>query len=111
MSFVLIHIGNKTKGATGTGCPPFKFMGGRSIKDNFKRRLGDPARIEVEYETGKISSSEQSYQNEKVAEAYIDVLRHFLGRAPTHAEIIGKVDISKPSTRGCLVSELPNCLT
>jgi len=70
-------------------------MGGRSIKENFKKRFGDPARIGVKYDTGKVSSAERSYQNENVAEAYIDVLRHLLGREPTHAEVIGKVDISK----------------
>lgn len=68
---------------------------GRSISDNFKRRFGDPARIKIQLETKKPSFSEESHRSQKIAEASIDILRGVLGREPTHAEITGKVDISK----------------
>lgn len=74
-------------------------MGGRSIKENFKERFGDPERIEIKFETGKLSPSEEARRNEATATAYVDVLRGILGREPTHDEIIGKVDISKTKKR------------
>lgn len=73
-------------------------MGGRSAKDNFKRRFGDPARIKIEYAKDKISPSEDSSRSEQLSKAYSGVLKCILGREPTQDEIIGKVDISK---RGC----------
>lgn len=69
------------------------FMGGRSIKDNFKRRFGDPVRIEVKYEIGKGSPAENTSRSEKLSKACADVLRGLLGREPTQDEIIGKTDI------------------
>ena len=68
---------------------------GRSISDNFKKRFGDPERIEIKFETGKLSPSDEAYRDEKTAAAYVDILRNLLGREPTHEEIVGKVDISK----------------
>lgn len=68
---------------------------GRRISDNFKRRFGDPPRFEIKYATDKLSPSEKSYRNEKMATAYVEALRGILGREPTHAEILGKVDISR----------------
>lgn len=68
---------------------------GRGVSDNFKRRFGDPGRIEVKYETGKLSPSEELYRSEKTTVAYAEVLRGVLGREPTQDGIIGKVDISK----------------
>lgn len=68
---------------------------GRSISDNFKKRFGDPERIEIKFEDRKLSASEEAYRNEKTTVAYVDVLRNLLGREPTQEEIIGKVDISK----------------
>ena len=70
-------------------------MGGRSIKDNFNRRFGDPARIEIEYAKDKIASSEEAYRSEQISKAYTGVLKGILGREPTQDEIIGKTDISK----------------
>jgi len=70
-------------------------MGGRSIKDNFKRRFGDPARIKIEYAKDKISPSEEAYRSEQISKAYAGVLKSVLGREPTQDEIIGKVDIAK----------------
>ena len=68
---------------------------GRSIKDNFKRRFGDPARIEIRYAKKKLTPSEESYRNTKVATVYREVLRKFLGREPTQDEILGNMDIPK----------------
>ena len=68
---------------------------GRSISDNFKKRFGDPERIKIKFETGKLSPSDEAYRDEKTAAAYVDILRNLLGRKPTHEEIVGKVDISK----------------
>ncbi len=68
---------------------------GRSASDNFKRRFGDPARIKIQLETKKPSFSEESYRNQKIAEASIDILRSVLGRELTQDEILGKVDISR----------------
>ena len=65
------------------------------ISDNFKKRFGDSERIEIKFEAGKLSPSEEARRNEATATAYVDVLRGILGREPTHDEIIGKVDISK----------------
>lgn len=42
-------------------------MGARSTSDNFKRRFGDPARIEVKYETGKVSPSNDTYRSEQLS--------------------------------------------
>ena len=70
-------------------------MGGRSIKDNFKRRFGDPGRIEVKYEIGKGSPSENTSRSEKLSKACAEVLRGLLGREPTQDEIIGKTDIAR----------------
>ncbi len=70
----------------------------RSISDNFKRRFGDPARIEIKYAKDKLSPAEKSYRNEKMATAYVEVLRGILGREPTQDEILGKVDVSNKET-------------
>ena len=69
-------------------------MGGRSVSDNFKKRFGDPARIEVQYAKDKISPCEESLRSEQLSKACVDVLRDVLGREPTQDEIIGKVEIS-----------------
>lgn len=68
---------------------------GRSVSDNFKKRFGDPARIEIKLAKDKLSPSDKAYRNKKTAAAYVDVIRNLLSREPTHEEIIGKVDISK----------------
>ncbi len=73
---------------------------GRSISENFKRRFGDPPRIEIKYETKKASFDERAHRNQKMVEATIDVLRGILGREPTQAEILGEVDISKTILSG-----------
>lgn len=65
-------------------------MGGRSAKDNFKRRFGDPARIEIEYAKDKIASSEEEYRSEQISKAYAGVLKGVLGRESTQDEIFGK---------------------
>jgi hypothetical protein len=70
-------------------------MGGRSTKDNFKRRFGDPARIKIEYAKDKISPSEDEYRSEQISKAYAGVLKGILGRESTQDEILGRVDISK----------------
>jgi hypothetical protein len=57
-------------------------MGGRSVKDNFKRCFEDTERIEIMFETGKLSPSEEALRNEVTATAYVDVLRGILGREP-----------------------------
>ncbi len=64
-------------------------MGGRSAKDNFKRRFGDPARIKIEYVKDKISPSEDEYRSEQISKAYAGVLKGILGREPTQEEILG----------------------
>jgi len=69
-------------------------MGGRSAKDNFKRRFGDPARIKIEYAKDKISPSEDAYRSEQISKAYAGVLKGIFGREPTQDEIIGKTDIA-----------------
>jgi hypothetical protein len=58
-------------------------MGGRSTKDNFKRRFGDPARIKIEYAKDKISPFEDEYRSEQISKAYAGVLKGILGREPT----------------------------
>jgi hypothetical protein len=45
-------------------------MGGRNIKDNFKRRFGDPALIKIEYAKDKMSPSEDAYRSEQISKAY-----------------------------------------
>lgn len=72
-------------------------MGGRSAKDNFKKRFGDPARIKIQLETEKTSFAEKSHRSQKIAEASIDILRSVLGREPAQDEILGKADIAKVS--------------
>lgn len=69
-------------------------MGGRSSKDNFKRRFGDPARIEIEYAKDKIAPSEEAYRSEQISKAYAGILKGILGREPTQDEILGAKDIS-----------------
>jgi N-acetyl-anhydromuramyl-L-alanine amidase AmpD len=69
-------------------------MGGRSIKDNFKKRFGDPARIEIRYATEKMSPSEDAYRSEQISKVYAGVLKGVLGREPTQNEILGNKDIS-----------------
>lgn len=56
---------------------------GRSVSDNFKKRFGNPERIEIKFETGKLSPSEEARRNEVTATAYVGVLRGILGREPT----------------------------
>ena len=70
-------------------------MGGRNIKDNFKRRFGDPALIRIEYAKDKMSPSEDAYRSEQISKAYAGVLKGVLGRKPTQDEILGEKDISK----------------
>ncbi len=70
-------------------------MGGRSAKDNFKRRFGDPARIKIEYAKDKISPSEDSCRSEQLSKAYAGVLKGILGREPIQDEILGVKDISR----------------
>lgn len=69
-------------------------MGRKSAKENLKQRFGDPMRVEVHYSRGDISPSEESYQNDQLSKAYVEVLRGVLGREPTQDEILGKKDIS-----------------
>lgn len=68
---------------------------GRSTSDNFKRRFGDPARMEVKYEPCKGSPSEDTCRSEQLSKAYAGVLKGVLGREPTQDEILGKIDVSK----------------
>ena len=70
-------------------------MGGRSVSDNFKKRFGDPARIEIRYAKEKISPSEELYRSEQLSKAYAGVLKGILGREPTQDELLGKIDINK----------------
>lgn len=51
--------------------------------------------MEVKYEPGKVLPSEDTYRSEQISKAYAGVLKGVLGREPTHAEILGKVDISR----------------
>jgi hypothetical protein len=69
-------------------------MGGRSANDNFKKRFGDPVRIEIRYAKDKMTLSEDSHRSEQLSAAYTGVLKGILGREPTMEEIIGKKDIS-----------------
>ena len=68
-------------------------MGGRSTKDNFKRRFGDPARIEIEYAKDKMVPSEEAYRSEQISKAYAGVLKGILGREPTQDEVIGNTEV------------------
>ncbi len=70
-------------------------MGGRSAKDNFTRRFGDPARIKIEYAKDKISPSDDAYRSEQISKAYAGVLKGVLGREPTQDELSGKEDITR----------------
>jgi len=70
-------------------------MGGRSIKDNFKKRFGDPAQIEIKYAKDKIAPSEEAYRSEQISKAYAGVLRGILGREPTQDEILGQTAFIK----------------
>ena len=63
---------------------------GKRLSNNFSRRFGDPARIQIEFAKNQASPSP-----EKMTAAYVDVLRNLLGREPTGKEILGKVDVSK----------------
>lgn len=72
---------------------------GRSVSDNFKKRFGNPERIEIKFETAKLSPLAEVRRSEATATAYVDVLRGILGREPTHEKIIGKADISKTKKR------------
>ena len=72
-------------------------MGGRSIKDNFKKRFGDPARIEIRYDKDKRTPSEDLCRSEQLSKAYAGVLKGILGCEPKQDEIIGKVDLTKRS--------------
>ena len=73
---------------------------GRSISDNFKKRFGDPERIEIKFAKDKLSPSEESYRSEQLSKACVEVLRGVLGREPTQDEILGKVDISTKFKKG-----------
>jgi len=70
-------------------------MGGRSAKNNFKRRFGDPARIKIEHVKDKMSLSEDEYRSGQISKAYAGVLKGVLGRELTQDEMLGKVDASK----------------
>lgn len=56
------------------------FIMSRIIKDNFKKRFGNPARIEIRYAKDKMSPSEDSYRSEQLSKAYAGVLKGILGR-------------------------------
>jgi hypothetical protein len=67
---------------------------GRSVEDNFKKRFGDPMRVEVNYSKEKpLPSSEESYQNKRLLKAYTEVLKGILGREPTQDEITGETNM------------------
>lgn len=68
---------------------------GRSAEDNFKKRFGDPMRVDVEYSKNRTSPSQKDYQSKQLSKAYVEVLRGMLGREPTQDEIIGKADIAR----------------
>ena len=70
-------------------------MGGRSAKDNFKRRFGDSSWIEIRYAKDKIAPSEEAYRSEQISKAYAGVLKGILDREPTQDEIVGKTDIAR----------------
>ena len=65
-------------------------MGGRSAKDNFKRRFGDPARIEIEYAKDKISPSEEAYRSEQISKAYAGVLKGILAASRLRMKLLGR---------------------
>jgi hypothetical protein len=71
-------------------------MGGRSAKDNLKRRFGDPARIKTEYAKDKMSPSEDENRSGQISKAYAGVLKGVLGRDPTLAEVRGDKKIIVP---------------
>ena len=66
---------------------------GERIKDNFKRRFGDPVRIKIEYAKDKISPFEDEYRSEQISKAHAGVLKGILGREPTLAEVKGNKKI------------------
>ncbi|MBI5872873.1 MAG: hypothetical protein HZB36_01860 [Candidatus Omnitrophica bacterium] len=71
----------------------------RTVHDNFKKRFGDPPRIEIKFEAKKASFVEEADRSKKMAEAATGILRGVLGREPTQDEILGRVDIAKASPK------------
>jgi len=72
---------------------------GKRASDNFKKRFGDPPRIEVIYPNKKLSVEEQEIQSKRLVTGYVGVLRGLLGREPIDKELLGKVGISKALAR------------
>ena len=70
-------------------------MGGRSVKDNFKKRFGDPARIMIRYANDKMMPSEDLCRGEQLSKAYTGVLKGILGREPTQDKISGKENVMR----------------
>ena len=66
------------------------------MSDNFKKRFGDPARVEVKF------SKPSSFGNENadITKAYEAVLKGILKSDPTQDEIIGKKDIARHLKNG-----------
>lgn len=48
-------------------------MSRKTIHDNFKKRFGDPARIEIRYAKDKMTPSEDSCRSEQISKAYAGV--------------------------------------
>ena len=71
-----------------------KKPGQRQLK-NFAERFGDPPRIIMKFDDKPLDGAEREYRNKRMVEAFTEVLKSLLGRDPTEAELLGKVDISK----------------
>lgn len=69
------------------------------MQDNFKKRFGDPPRIEVIYPKKKLSLEDQEIQSKKLVKGYMAILRGLLGREPVDKDILGKVDNTKALAR------------
>lgn len=70
---------------------------GRKIAENFQKRFGD--RITFRYPSKPLEGLERRQQNEKIFDAFKNVLSGILKREPTTNELFGVEDISgkKPS--------------
>jgi len=66
---------------------------GRSVLDNFKKRFGEPAKIELRYAKAKTPPSEDAYRSAQISKAYAEVLKGVLGREPTQDEIFGEANL------------------
>ena len=69
-------------------------MGKRS-ENNFKKRFGDPLRVELKFAEKPLEGFERKHQTKKIVDAVEQVLTSALGRKPTRDELLGNVPLPK----------------